>query len=275
MSKTFSTAQEALQDAAYAEVLKEFLYQLADDDLLISHRASEWLGLVPHIEEDVAFSSIAQNTLGHASMFYHLLEELGEGKADDLVHLREPEKFRNALLAERANGTGHYTEDPDYDWGYAIIRNYAYEVFKRLRLEAMTGSSYTPLADAAAKILREQFYHLYHWETWIEQLSHSTEEAEKRLNNAIQKTWEDVSSLFDLGPKADSITGYGLISSPEEIKNKFVEKVRSKFEEAGLVWPGEMKSCEFTGREGKHSEEHRLAVEEIGSVYRLDPAANW
>lgn len=276
MSVKYSTAQEAMQDASYVSALKELLYQLADDDLLISHRASEWLGLVPHIEEDVAFSSIAQNTLGHAAMFYQLLEELGEGTPDDLAHLREPDKFRNAVLTERANGTGHYTEDPNYDWGYAIIRNYAYEAFKRLRLEALTASSYGPLADVAAKVLREQFYHLYHWETWIEQLSHTTAEAEARLNNAIRKTWEDVASLFDLGPAAGQIQASGLIGcSMDDIRSKFEAAVRAKFEAAGLIWPGEMKSGAFSGREGKHTEEHRAALEEIGSVYRLDPAANW
>jgi ring-1,2-phenylacetyl-CoA epoxidase subunit PaaC len=275
MSAKYSTAQEAMQNASYVSALKELLYQLADDDLLISHRASEWLGLVPHIEEDVAFSSIAQNTLGHAAMFYQLLEELGEGTPDDLAHLREPDKFRNAILAERANGTGHYTEDPDYDWGYAVIRNYVYEAFKRLRLESLTASSYSPLADVAAKILREQFYHLYHWETWIEQLSHSTSEAEERLNNAIRKTWEDVASLFDLGPAADQIRSGGLMGDMEEIRRQFTETVRAKFEAAGLIWPGEMTSGDFSGREGKHTEELRMALEEIGSVYRLDPAANW
>jgi len=277
MSKRYANAQEALQDASYTSALKELLYQLADDDLLISHRASEWLGLVPHIEEDVAFSSIAQNTLGHAAMFYQLLEELGEGTPDDLAHLREADKFRNSILAEKPNGTGHYTEDPDYDWGYAIIRNYVYEVFKRLRLEALTSSSYTPLADVAAKVLREQFYHLYHWETWIDQLSGTTAEAESRLNNAIRKAWEDVASLFDLGPAGEDIQKFGLIGSisMEDIKNKFVATVRAKFEGAGLQWPGDMKAGEFSGRECKHTEDLKLALEEIGSVYRLDPAANW
>ncbi|WP_420812925.1 Phenylacetic acid catabolic protein, partial [Peribacillus acanthi] len=57
--------------------LIELLYQLADDDFILAYRGSEWLGLAPHIEEDVAYSSINQDTMGHAVMFYRLLEELG------------------------------------------------------------------------------------------------------------------------------------------------------------------------------------------------------
>ena len=82
------------------------LYQLADDELVVGHRDSEWLGLAPHIEEDVAFSSIAQDEVGHATLYYRLLEELGEGRADDLAFLRPAAQRRNAVLLERPTGRG-------------------------------------------------------------------------------------------------------------------------------------------------------------------------
>ena len=37
----------------------DLLYRLADDDLIIGHRNSEWTGLAPILEEDIAFSSMA------------------------------------------------------------------------------------------------------------------------------------------------------------------------------------------------------------------------
>src|SRR5690625_4909947 len=114
MSKRIETAEEAKQDKAYQDALVELLYQFADDDLIISFRGSEWLGLAPHIEEDVAFSSITQNTMGHAAMFYELLEELGEGDRDKLAHERPPEKRRSATYLEKKNGPGNYIEEPDY-----------------------------------------------------------------------------------------------------------------------------------------------------------------
>ena len=46
---------------------------LGDDELVLGHRHSEWTGFAPHIEEDVAFSSIAQDEIGHAANYYMLL----------------------------------------------------------------------------------------------------------------------------------------------------------------------------------------------------------
>lgn len=275
MTKKYETPEQAKQDQSYLEVLAELIYQLADDDLLISHRGSEWLGLAPHIEEDVAFSSITQDTMGHAAMYYQMLEELGFGKADDIAQLRKPEEYRNAILTERMNGTGHYKEDPDYDWGYAIIRNYTYEVFKKIRLESLEKSSFAPLAQTAQKIKREQFYHLYHWEVWIDQLSHSTEEAHSRLQDAVNKTWEDVASLFDFGPKGESMVQLGLIDSEAALKEKFINIIQSKFDSSGLVKPNEFGHLTSTGREGIHSAEFLDALNELNEVYKLDPQANW
>src|SRR5690554_4815289 len=104
MSEIIKTAEEAKQNPAYKEALIELLYQFADDDLIISFRGSEWLGLAPHIEEDVAFSSITQNTMGHATMFFQLLEELGEGDSDKLAHERAAGARRSSTYLEKING---------------------------------------------------------------------------------------------------------------------------------------------------------------------------
>jgi ring-1,2-phenylacetyl-CoA epoxidase subunit PaaC len=273
--KKYQSPEEAKKDQSYLEAVTELIFQLADDDLMISHRGAEWLGLAPHIEEDVAFASISQDNMGHAAMFYLILEELGAGKADDLAYLRQPEEFRNAILTERVNGDGDYMAEPNYDWAYAIIRNYAYEVFKKIRLEALEQASYEPLADIAKKMKKEQFYHLYHWEVWIDQLASSTEEAGRRLNEGIRKTWEDAASLFDLGPKAEQFVELGLMKSSEFMKAQFVEMTRERFENAGLIWLGEPLSVQDTGREGRHSKELADALNQMSSVYKLDPQASW
>ena len=83
------------------------MFQLADDDLMYAFRGSEWLGLAPHIEEDVAFSSISQDSMGHAAMYYQLLEDLNAGNANDLAHSRPASERRNSILTERVNGEGY------------------------------------------------------------------------------------------------------------------------------------------------------------------------
>ncbi len=51
----------------------DFLLELADDELVLGWRDSEWTGIAPFLEEDVAFSSIAQSEIGHARALYELV----------------------------------------------------------------------------------------------------------------------------------------------------------------------------------------------------------
>src|SRR5699024_9190979 len=150
------SAEEAKQDKVYEAALTEFLYQLADDDFIISYRGSEWLGIAPHIEEDVAYSSITQNTMGHAAMFYQLLEELGEGKADDLAHATPVEERKRSTYSEKVTGKGDSVGGPEHEWALALGRSCGSEMLRRVRLEALTESCYTPLRQVARKVLMEQ-----------------------------------------------------------------------------------------------------------------------
>ena len=78
----------------------ETLLPIADDELVVGWRNSEWTGIAPFLEEDVAFSSIAQNEIGHARALYELVaEELGT-TADELAYDR-PRPLQPAPLDER------------------------------------------------------------------------------------------------------------------------------------------------------------------------------
>ena len=68
--------------------LKEFLYKLADDQLILGHRNSEWTGFGPLLEEDIAFSSMAQDKIGHSHALYQLLHQLGEPEPDTIAFMR-------------------------------------------------------------------------------------------------------------------------------------------------------------------------------------------
>src|SRR2546422_3235221 len=74
------------------------LLALADDELIIGHRHSEWTGWVPHIEEDIAFSSIAQDEIGHANLYYQLLSEINGRTPDQLALARRPDASTHARI---------------------------------------------------------------------------------------------------------------------------------------------------------------------------------
>lgn len=269
------TVEQAKQNQEYVQALADLLFQLADDDFILAYRGSEWLGLAPHIEEDVAFSSMSQDMMGHAVMFYEMLEALGLGKADDIAQLREAKDFRNAILVERKNGAGDYNDNPHYDWAYAIVRSYVYGLHKQVRLEALLQSSYVPLAQVSRKMLTEHRYHLMHWQVWLNQLANSTPDARHKLEAAISLVWEDAGELSDLGPNAEQIVSYGLIAGEELLRQKWLNETKEIFKKAGLNWPGEPGTASERGRAGEHTVDLEQAVATLSEVYRIDPAASW
>jgi ring-1,2-phenylacetyl-CoA epoxidase subunit PaaC len=147
---------------------------IADDELILGWRDSEWTGIAPTLEEDVAFSSIAQNEIGHARALYELAAvELGSD-ADALAFDRAPEEYRCAPFVEL-----HLM-----DWAHTIARRYLYEEADRLRLDALRGSDDAELAGLAAKIDREEVYHRMHAEMWAARLRD-----EPRFRNAVDELW--------------------------------------------------------------------------------------
>lgn len=258
------------------QALRELLYQLADDDFIHAYRASEWLGLAPHIEEDVAFSSISQDTMGHAAMYYKLLEELGAGNADDLSHLRTPEKFRNAILLEEKNGSGTYTDEPRYDWAFTVVRQLLYAVSKKIRLQSLQQSSYEPLAHVAIKIAMEHTYHLLHWEVWFKQLMSSTEEARQRMEAALDRTWLDFGGVLTLGPYAEKMAEAGLIESETMLKKRCLKAMDAYFQQVGFTVESEPGLAKGDGRRGEYTADLTEALKTLSEVYRLEPQeASW
>ena len=136
------------------------LLEIADDELILGWRDSEWTGIAPFLEEDVAFSSIAQNEIGHARALYELAaRDLGT-TADELAFDRAPGEYRCARLVELRL----------LDWEKTIARHYLYEEADAKRLEQLKQSDDPELAGLAAKIDREEAYHRMHAHMWFDRL---------------------------------------------------------------------------------------------------------
>lgn len=86
------------------QAIKELLYKMADDLLIIGHRNSEWTGLGPILEEDISFSSMAQDKIGQSQAIFQLLHELGEQEPDTVAFMRGAAQFHNAQFLELPNG---------------------------------------------------------------------------------------------------------------------------------------------------------------------------
>ncbi|WHY98603.1 1,2-phenylacetyl-CoA epoxidase subunit PaaC [Peribacillus simplex] len=263
---------ESLKDIA----IKELLLQLADDDFIHSYRGAEWLGLAPHIEEDVASASISQDTMGHAAIYYKLLDELGEGDADKLAHDRPAKERRNAIILELVNGPGHYMKDPEYDWAFAVVRNYFYTQAKAIKVRSLHSCSYEPLAEVAQKVQMELYYHLMHWKTWFVQLLGSGHlEAVSRMKAAIGKTMPEFAGVFSLGQYGEEMVELGLIEGEADLQKKWIEAITPIFESVGLATTIEIGMARGDGRNGQHTEDLEKALETLSEVYATDKAASW
>jgi ring-1,2-phenylacetyl-CoA epoxidase subunit PaaC len=150
------------------------LLELADDELIVGWRDSEWTGIAPTLEEDVAFSSIAQNEIGHARALYELAALELDTNADALAFDRAPDEYRCAPLVEL-----HLLE-----WAHTIARRYLYEEADRVRIDALMRSDDAELAGLAAKIDREEIYHRMHAEMWAARLRD-----EPRFRHALVELW--------------------------------------------------------------------------------------
>ena len=136
------------------------LLEIADDELILGWRDSEWTGIAPLLEEDVAFSSIAQNEIGHARALYELLAGKRGTTADELAFDRQPAEYRCSPLVELRL----------MDWEKTIARHYLYEEADAKRLERLKRSDDAEIAGLAAKIDREEAYHRMHAQMWFDRL---------------------------------------------------------------------------------------------------------
>jgi ring-1,2-phenylacetyl-CoA epoxidase subunit PaaC len=150
------------------------LLEIADDELILGWRDSEWTGIAPSLEEDVAFSSIAQNEIGHARALYELAaRELGTD-ADALAFDREPSEYRSAQLVELKR----------LDWAQTIARHWLYECADEIRVAALKESDDAEVSGLAAKMDREEAYHRMHAQMWADRLRD-----EPRFRDAVGELW--------------------------------------------------------------------------------------
>ena len=135
----------------HAEVF-QYLLHLADTGLILGQRLSEWVGLGPTLEDDLALGNISLDLIGQARLLYTYAGEIeGRGRSeDDLALLRAPEEFRNLNLVEQPNG----------DFGATIVRQFLFDAWQIEIFQALAGSADVRLTEIAEKSLHEVRYHL-------------------------------------------------------------------------------------------------------------------
>ncbi len=242
------------------------LQAMADDEWIVAHRGSEWLGLAPDLEEDLAYSSVNQDEMGHAQFYYALLTELGEREPEQMVFARTASQWRNACILESPNG----------DWARVVALRYFYEVFDDIRTNALTRAPWPSLQAGVRKIRREEAYHLEHFATWFDMLANGTLESRRRLLDAILDMWPKLGDIFSWGEPDTFLSTLDLASlRQDEVQRLWEERIRDKLHRWQIAWPGSVPLPAANGRRGEHSDDLANLLGVMSEVWRSDETALW
>jgi len=240
--------------------------RIADNNLILGHRLSEWCGHGPVLEQDIALTNIALDLVGQARNYYQLAAELkGDGATeDDFAYLRDVYEFQNVLLTEQPNG--HF--------GETITRQFFFDVFNFYFTRALTQSSNERLAAIAEKSLKEITYHMKFSSEWMIRLGDGTAESHEKMQQAVNDLWMYSGELFNSDALDTEMGGNGIGVDLNSIKSNFDQKVAAILNEATLSLP-ENAWMQKGGKQGQHSEHLGYILAELQFLQRAYPGAKW
>ncbi|MCA9969043.1 MAG: phenylacetate-CoA oxygenase subunit PaaC, partial [Anaerolineales bacterium] len=201
---------------SYLSPYLAYLLALADDQLILAHRNSEWIGHAPILEEDIALANIAQDELGHATWLYEHIAALTDAEADDLAFFRAAADFRCAQLVEWPRG----------DWAFTLLRQYLFDAAEGVRLARLVDSADAPLAQLAAKMRPEELYHLRHSQAWVRRLALGTAESHRRTQAALDVLWPLAPQLFAPLPDEAPLVEAGIVPPAAALQAAWEAAVR-------------------------------------------------
>ncbi len=245
------------------EALIARLTAFADDELILAHRNSEWVGHAPILEEDIAIANVAQDELGHAMLLFDMVEALGGGSGDKLAFFRNSAEFRNVQLVELPKG----------DWAFTILRQYLFDAYQFVLYAELVNSGYQPLADAAAKIRKEELYHLRHTHVWVERLGLGSAEANRRMQAALDQCWSLCAQLFAPLSTDEQLIEAGIVPDVSLLHAKWLQIVTPHLADAELTTPDATGTA--TSHRHEHTEHLTALLADMQLVARADPDAVW
>lgn len=246
--------------------IKELLYKVADDELILGHRNSEWTGLGPLLEEDIAFSSMAQDKIGHCYAIYKILHDMGELAPDPNAFLRPANQFHNSIFVELPNG----------EYQFSLIRHFLFDTAEALRFEMLSNSSFLPIAELAQKIKGELRYHTLHANTWIKKLGSATEESVSRLQKSLDFALPFALGLFERSPFEEELISQKIFAGEKILEQEWKLKIDDILKQTKLTLPDFSQIKPISGgRTGQHSEYLQPLLDEMSEVIKIDPTTEW
>ena len=246
-------------------LLTDLITKMADDELVIGHRNSEWTGLGPVMEEDIAFSSMAQDKIGHAWALYRILQEQFGGQ--------DPDKFA-FLRSEKDFRCCHFTEMPIGSYDFSLMRHFLFDHAETVRYNSLLQSAFTPLQQLAKKVKGELKYHTLHADAWVIQLCRAGAESYSRMQAALDNCFQLACGIFEPGEDDQALAREGIYPGEQALYEQWLESIYPALVKASLNMPEKIQPV-YGGRKGLHTPYLQPLLNEMGEVFRQDPAATW
>ena len=257
-----------------ASPLFEYTLRLADSDLVLSQRLGEWIGKGPVLEEDIALTNVGLDLLGQARMWLAYAGEIegmhgGRGRSEDeLAFLRDASAFRNLLLTEQPNG----------NYADTMARQFYFDQWHRLALDALSSSTDGRIADIAAKAAKEVAYHVERSADWVIRLGDGTAESKRRMQSALDDLWMYTGEMFAPDATELALVETGAAADVRKLHDRWLSNVRDVLRQATLslptgVW---MQGAEGRGgKQGVHTEHLGHMLAEMQFLPRAYPGLQW
>ncbi|WP_424832708.1 1,2-phenylacetyl-CoA epoxidase subunit PaaC [Ruegeria sp.] len=248
------------------EAFLQFLLRMGDNTLILGHRVSEWCGLAPVLEEDIALANTALDLIGQTQMWLGLAGETDGGQsADDLAFLRDAWDFRNVLLVEV----------PNEDFGRTLMRQFLFDAWHSIMLGRLMKSSDERVAAIAAKASKEVTYHLERSGDTVVGLGDGTEESHARMQAALDYLWPYVGEMFVSDDVDAEMVAAGIAPNPADLRAEYDALVERVLTEATLTIP-ESRFAHKGGRDGRmHTEHLGHLLTQMQWLQRAYPGAKW
>jgi len=247
-----------------------YLLRLGDSPLILAQRLGPWVGKGPILEEDMAMANVGLDLLGQARMWLTYAGEVesrfaGTGRTEDeLAFLRDGAEYRNLLIVEQPNG----------NFADTLARQFLFDAWHELALQALARSRDERIAGIAAKSAKEVDYHVERSGDWVVRLGDGTDASHAKMQAAIDQLWPYTGEMFV--PDADEIAliDAGIAADVRLLSAPWRQRVEATLDEATLVVPpsGHMQKG---GKQGRHTEHLGYVLAEMQFLPRAYPNAQW
>ncbi len=248
-----------------SEALQEYLLRLADSDMILGQRLCELCGKAPALEEEMALMNVALDLVGQARNWYEYAAELmDDGRtADDLAFKRDAHHYRNALLVEQ----------PNKDYAVTMARQFFFDAWHYLTLQALAKAPDARIAGIAAKAIKEAQYHLRRSSEWVKRLGDGTQESHARMQVAVDDLWRFTGEMIEADAIDRQMFEAGIGPDPQQLAADWKGMVSELLAEATLASPPEDAWMQRGAKAGNHTEHLGFILAEMQFLQRAYPDA--